>query len=295
MSNLAFTHFHAPTPKTLADKAMLVKLKRSMFSPYAADQTATVQVEVVNGVSKAGRFNKHLLKDSTRYKRVQQKFNELYDYHVKHTVPWLDDGIRMLPADLYFDYTSEIRRIEGEAFADLADLVAHWQAEVQADAVRLGPLFNPADYPADIASKFGIDIQFMPVPSANDFRVAISPDDQASLDNAIREAEAEVSRYIVEQLLAPLKRMAEKLSVPIGENGSIFRDSLVENVIEVTDRLPRLNINDDPEISRAISEVRQVVGKYAGSAMDQLRENQVARDAVKHQVDAIVAMFGGSG
>ncbi len=295
MSNLAFTHFHAPAPKTLADKAMLVRLKRSMFSPYAADQTATVQVEAVNGVSRAGRFNKHLLKDSTRFKRVQQKFNELYDYHVKHTVPWLDDGIRMLPADLYFDYTSEIRRIEGEAMKDLADLVVHWQAEIQADSTRLGPLFNPADYPADIAGKFGIDVQFMPVPSANDFRVTISPEDISSLDNAIREAEAEVSRYVIEQLLGPLKKMAEKLSVPIGEDGSIFRDSLVENVIEVTDRLPRLNINDDPEISRAISEVRQVVGKYAGSAMDQLRENQVARDAVKHQVDAIVAMFGGRG
>lgn len=295
MSNLTYTHHPAPAPKTLADKAMLVRLKRSMFSAYAADTGATAQVEAANGVSRAGKFNKHLLKNSNRFKRVQQKFNELYDYHIKHTVPWLDDGLRMLPAALYFDYTTEVRRLEGEALTLVADLEAHWSAEVQADAIRLGPLFNMADYPADIASKYGIDVQFMPVPSANDFRVALDPDDLASLDNAIRDAETGASRYIIEQLVEPLRKMAEKLSVPIGEEGSVFRDSLVENVIEVTDRLPRLNINDDPEIAQAIAGVRSVVGKYTGSAMDQLRENPVAREAVKHQVDAIVAMFGGRG
>lgn len=289
-----FAHHTLQAPSTLADKAMLVRLKRSQFHPYAADAKATTQVELANGVGAVGKFSKRLLKNSTRFNAVMQAFGAVYDYHIKHTLPWLDDGLRMLPSASYMEYTAEMRTLQSVAGRAVDELVQHWATEVTLDSLRLGPLFSADDYPGDVGSKFGINIQFLPVPSTGDFRVEIDPADAASLANAIKEAESGVARYIVDQLLEPLRAAAAKLSVPIGENGAIFRDSLIENLVEVTERLPRLNINNDPELARAIDEVRRTASQYR-SNIDVLREAPVARETaanrVKELVDNLSGMF----
>lgn len=293
MSNIAqFTHYQAPARTTLADKAMLVRVKRSMFNPYASDNRATHQVEAANGVAQAGRFNKHLLKQSSRFKTVQQAFGALYDYHIKHTLPWLDDGLRMLPSEVYPDYTENMRKLQNEAKQAVDNLANNWHSEIAQDSFRLGPLFNSDDYPVDIASKYGVNIQFMPVPSAGDFRVDIDPSDAASLEQAIKDAESGVAGYIIDQLLDPLRAAANKLSVPIGEPGAIFRDSLIENLVEVTERLPRLNINDDPQLAKAIDDVRQLAGKYVAN-IDVLRENPVSRENASDKVKELVGNLAG--
>jgi hypothetical protein len=293
MTNIAqFTHYHTPAQATLADKAMLVRLKRSMFTPYASDDRATIQVEAANGVANAGKFNKALLKNSPLFKAAQQAYGAVYDYHFKHTLPWLDDGLRMLPSALYLEYAEGMRGLQAQAQQAVWNLGASWHNEVLADSYRLGNLFNAEDYPTDIESKYAVTLQFLPVPSTDDFRVAIDPADAASLDQAIKDAESGVATYIIGQLLEPLRAAASKLAVPIGEKGAIFRDSLIENLVEVTERLPRLNINNDSSIAIAINEVRALATKYA-SNIDVLREDAGSRDVAHAKVNELVKNFAG--
>lgn len=289
-----FTHAVAPTRTTLADKAMLVRLKRSMFSPYIADKVATQQVEVANGVSNAGRYRKHLLKDGVYFNATQKAYGAIYDFHIKHTLPWLDDGLRMLPSAMYMDYVAEMRKLESEAARCVAMLEQNWHTEVAHDSSRLGAMFNQADYPADIASKYGVSLQFLPVPSAGDFRVAIDPADEASLEQAIKDAEGNVASYVIDQLLEPLRRAAAKLSVPIGQEGAIFRDSLIENMVEVAERLPRLNINNDPTLAKAINDVRDLANHY-NSNIDLLREAPIIRESAANKVKELVSNLSGLG
>jgi hypothetical protein len=289
-----FTHAVAPTRTTLADKAMLVRLKRSMFSPFIADKVATQQVEVANGVANAGRYRKHLLKDGVYFNATQKAYGAIYDFHIKHTLPWLDDGLRMLPSAMYMDYVAEMRKLESEAARCVAMLEQNWYAEVTHDSSRLGAMFNQADYPADIASKYGVSLQFLPVPSAGDFRVAIDPADEASLEQAIKDAEGNVASYVIDQLLEPLRRAAAKLSVPIGQEGAIFRDSLIENMVEVAERLPRLNINNDPTLAKAINDVRDLANHY-NSNIDLLREAPIIRESAANKVKELVNNLAGLG
>jgi hypothetical protein len=155
-------------------------------------------------------------------------------------------------------------------------------------------MFNQADYPADIASKYGVSLQFLPVPSAGDFRVAIDPADEASLEQAIKDAEGNVASYVIDQLLEPLRRAAAKLSVPIGQEGAIFRDSLIENMVEVAERLPRLNINNDPTLAKAINDVRDLANHY-NSNIDLLREAPIIRESAANKVKELVNNLAGLG
>ncbi len=288
----AMFHFPTPQPKTLADKAMLVRLKRSMFEPYVTDKVATAAVEAQNGVHRAGRYNKHLLKDSKVFAKVQAAYYAVYDYHMKHTLPWLDDGLRMLPSHLYFEYTQEMHKRTADAEQAVRQLQAAWSAEILTDKPRLGPMFDIGDYPADITARFSINLQFLPVPSVGDFRVDIDPDDRQSLERAFIDVENNISTHIAKTMLEPVKAMVEKLSVPIGEKGAIFRDSLIENVVETVERLERVNISADAELTASLEDIRRAIGKYKGN-IDALREVDTVRTQAHQEFDAIMANLKG--
>ena len=164
------------------------------------------------------------------------------------------------------------------------------------DIVRLGALANPADYPSrsEIRAKFDAKINFFPIPSTNDFRIDVSEEDKAEMAKAIKDAEAGVAKYLVKELLAPVKRFVDKLSVPIGEDGSVFRDTLVDNIVELVERLPALNIANDPDVEMIISGLRTVTDTFSA---DHLRDSPVMRDRARQQMAQIqsqmAAFMGG--
>lgn len=278
---------------TLADKAVLTKLKRSLYQPYAYDKKATEQVEQANGVADAGRFNKRLLKGCNALKDCQAEFTALYVYFTSNTLPWLDDGVRMLPNAQYFDFAADMRgRIQ--RCNDAADaLSAKWDQLVSEDMKRLGALANAADYPtaAELRDRFSVELRFYPVPSSNDFRTNVSDEDKHDMERAISEAEANVTKHLMGEMLEPVKRFVEKMAVPIGDNGHIFRDTLVTNLQDVVNRLPRLNINNDPTVAATIDDIRGIVNKY-GTNPDVLRESPITREQAHAKMKEIEAKMG---
>ena len=276
---------------SLSERAVIVRLQRSMYQPYAYDLGQTVKVEIDTGVRKAGRFNKRLFLDCYELRDCNSAFNDVYSYHMLHSVPWLDDGARMIPSAQYFDYTQAMRELIAKAEKAADTLAANWDRLVAADMQRLGPLANSNDYPANIRACYGVKLKFMPVPETSDFRVAISDEDKESLNSAIREAEAGVSKYLLTEMLEPVKRAIEKLAVPIGADGSIFRNSLISNMSEVAQRARKLNVNHDPAITALCDEITAAIGGYAANS-DRLREDVDARAAAKAKLDAISAKMG---
>lgn len=287
---------NAPMPKTLAEKAMLVRLTRGLFLADVTDKDATNLVEHSTGVRKVGRFRKKLLVNSVKFKNVVDAYTALYTYHQKHTLPWTDAGPRLLPATAYFDYTNEMRKLRAACDNVLSLLRVSWAQEVDEDRLRLGNMFVPSDYPADIGSRFYHELAFMPVPDAGDFRVTISPEDMESLENAIHAAERGATKHVIESLLEPLQSAAQKLSVPIGAKGAIFRDTLIENIAEVVDRLPGLDISEDPRVAEAIAKTKELVDAYYGREAE-LRESPLVRakaaSEAQAKVDDILKNFGG--
>lgn len=281
----------APAITTLADKAMLVRLKISKWTPYAYDIGATIAVELANGVRNAGRFNKHLMKGCARLTEVNAAYNDVYQYHIRNTVPWLDDGVRMLPSNVYFDYTTTIRELIDKADTAAKQLEAEWPQLVANDVARLGPLGDPNDYPTSIVGMFRADVRFQPVPQEGDFRVEISDDDRASLAASIRDAENSVTAYLIGEMCEPIRRLAARCDAFGGAKGERWHHSLVTNVAELTDRLPRLNINKCSKIDALIRDIRDAVKPYLTNP-DTLKDDPLARVEAKSKMDQIMQKMG---
>jgi len=282
--------------KGLDEKAVLVQLKRSMFGTSKRDEAETEAYG-------AGNVVKHLFEDKTcRMAAVKQAYSEVYTYVNDNTVPWAK-GVRMLNIEHYMDFTQGLRSRIDYANAKVADLVAHWDYEVQKDLERLtkieqakrralGSLANPDNYPpkSEIADRFGIDVQYMPVPTTGDFRVSISDEDKASLQRQLEEAENNAARHVLDQMIAPMQRAAEKLAVPIGQDGSIFRDSLIDNIVEVAERMERVNVSDDRTVAEKIADLKSLAQTYADNK-DVLRNSQTVRDKASKQISDLMGQM----
>lgn len=283
--------------KGLDEKAVLVQLKRSMFGTTQKDAAATEAYG-------AGNVNKQLFKGNPDMDAVKAAYYEVYRYVNDNTVPWAT-GVRILNIDHYFDFTAGLRKRVEDADKAADKLARDWDANIQWDLNRLaqiehskgltpGTLADPDNYPdkLDIRDRFGIDVRYMPVPTAGDFRVAISDEDKASLQKQLEDAEDAATKHVINEMIEPMQRAVEKLSVPIGSDGAIFRDSLIDNIVEVADRMSRINLSDDPAVTDKIAELKSLATTYADNK-DVLRSMPDVRQKAASQISALMGQMAG--
>ena len=284
--------------KGLDEKAVLISVKRRMYSPYKLDQEESKKYG-------AGNVNKHLFEGrDNKVKDTISKFTDVYTYVKDNTVPWTT-GVDMLNIDHYMDFTSGLRQLVDTANQAVNSLCVVWDDEVQKDLVRLAKiavvrgkpnLADPSDYPNvdELRAKFGVDVRYMPVPTTGDFRVGISDEDKASPQQQLDDAETSATTHVLNSMITPMKRAIEKLSVPIGSNGSVFRDTLIDNIVDVAERMNKVNLSDDPAIQNKIDDLRSLVGQYANPmGKDMLRSSQTVREKAVNQIDSLVSQMAG--
>src|ERR1700690_2240110 len=141
----------------LIERAMLATLRISSWSGMMHDQDVTDEVNDSHKAAReAGRYNKRLV--------AHKFFSGLSNAHTKArrihrllTLPWQDDGTRILASAGYINYTTKMKecrhRVEAEVKAFLLDSKPYIDEAKQ----RLGTMFSADDYPStlDLQSKFG--------------------------------------------------------------------------------------------------------------------------------------------
>ena len=276
----------------LKDSTVLVKLSLGRFTPYAFDAGATHSVELAAGVARIGRFNKHLMKDSTRVKETNAKFSEVYAHLMKNTLPWTDTGMRMLPSDKYFQFSQEIRQlmIEAEHAADM--LAQDWPVEVAHDMARLGALAKHEDYPTNVRKCYYARVQFYPVPDVADFRVEVSDDDKAELEAALQATEDKIPKYLAELVKVPLEALSKKCDAYTGTKGERWHESMVGNVWEMARRMRDLNVSKDYRIDKLSDDVMDVLAPYMQDK-EILKTDAIERDTLRRCADDLIKQAEG--
>lgn len=284
--------------KNLDEKAVLVQVKRRMYSPYKLD---TEESRAYG----AGNVNKHLFEGrNNRVKEAISKYTEVYTYAKDNTVPWTT-GVELLNIQNYMDFTNGLRELIHNADAAVDDLYNNWDAEVAADLGRLSAiaaskgkpsLANPADYPDadEMRAKFSIEVRYMPVPTADGFdpRLGISDEDKATVQKQLDDATANASAHVLTEMIEPMRRAVSKLTVKIGEDGSVFRDSMIDNMVDVASRMAKVNVSDDPVIAERIKDLQSLVGTYANNK-DMLRNVPSVREKAATQIDDLMSKMQG--
>jgi hypothetical protein len=250
---------------TLSSRAMLCSVSISQWSASKHDKQASEEIALQHGAQPdAGRYNK-LLIPKENLAELQRIAGEARREHYFMTLPWDDNGYRVLPAAVYMEHTEKQRRY-GQEFMTAVDLFAtQFDRLVLESRARLGGLFRVEDYPTskEIRDKFSFDVKVMPLPDANDFRVSLG---DAEKDRIKRQITASVeaslsiaSRDLWQRMYEAVSHMAERLSAYKANEEGVehpFRDSIVTNLVKLVDVMPRLNITGDTELERLTEQVR---------------------------------------
>lgn len=246
--------------KNLSEKALIVNFTIALWSASKTDKKITREVEQAHNATDAGHFNKILIakKDLEEVKKIATNARA---FHYENTLPWGDNGDRLLPSTNYFEYIGKQRDFK-QQFEDAVQKFISSYPDIKEEAKRrLNGMFNETDYPSlhKLPKKFSMEATFMPIPNLDDFRISIN---QTEVERLRSEIEQHVyirindaTKNIWERIADAVKHMYERLS----DQDAIFRDSLVTNIADLVDLLPRLNFTNDSGINQSIAQMKQLL------------------------------------
>jgi len=277
---------------SLATKAMLVKLSLSKWSTSKFDAKVTQAANAHFGAGKdAGRFTKALLAREAD-EEIRKTYNEARGFHYKNTLPWKDDGFRILPATNYQEYTREMRALKSKYESTCRQFVADFPGKVAEAQQKLNGMFNPADYPdpAELPHHYNFDMEVVPIPEGADFRVALDEEEaeaiRKDMERRLEKAQAEAMEDLWNRLYKTVEHIVERLSDP--EN--TFRDSLIGNAVALVDLLPRLNVANDQVLENMR---REIETKLCAHNPQEIRESESVRKDLAGTAEDILATMSG--
>jgi hypothetical protein len=277
-------------------KAMLVKLtvRRANLTrrDTAAESYVQSQLDDTSLV-----VNSKLFRDKHNpVNQLVSKVGEVYTYHKNHTLAYADKGPRLLPNVQYMDYSAGMRNLIASVDSIKVQLMPNYDKYVQLDIQQrsLSPNSRAKleDYPTadQFEASMGFELKFMPLPDASHFLFDINAEDKAAFVEMMGQVEQGARNETIKMMLEPLGHLVDKLNKPIGTEGSIFRESAVDNIVDNINRARKLNVSDDPEVTQMIDTLSAAVNVYTGTNV--LRESPIVREQAAKKLDYIAKQMG---
>ena len=273
--------------------AAIVELNVSTWTARKLDKNASKEVKVSKGAysDDAARVNKNLLAGMNNLKRVTDFVALTRNDFYRLTLPWSDSGQRLVPMMQFFELKQWINDREATFNQLVSEFLRDYPTLISAQAFQLGALFDRNEFPdvEEIATKFRFKVGFLPLPSTGDFRIdapnEIVADMQKEYEAMFNERIEQVNQELWTRLHDTLKHMSDRLGYDPTGKAKIFRDSMVDNAVELCDMLKRLNVTNDPKLEKARAGLESAL---LGVDASEIRLDG-ARDEVKHKVDTVIA------
>lgn len=282
------------TDTGLASKAMLVGLKIQSWAGSKKDDRVSAEVAATHSSDPSMGAYRKLLVGKDALAAVRAAISGARQHHYANTLPWLDEGQRILPSANYFKYLEGQREWRSAFEYAVAGFVADYDRAVNDARHRLGGLFVVEDYPEsdEIEAKFSFEFTVVPLPDSKDFRVRLGDEEEAiiraDIEKRVNDAAAAATKDLFSRCHEAASRMVERLRLyHIDDKGRVahpFRDTLVENVRELVELLPALNISGDKDLHDTTEVIRDLL---AGVEAQDLREDAGLRTAVADEAEAI--------
>jgi hypothetical protein len=280
----------------VARSAMMVDLNIAIYSGRKQDKST--QAEVTNakgsGSKKAASVYKNLFAECKELDAITKFQARARAEHYKITLPWNDQGARLLPTAALLDYQKTMQRHKDE-FNRLVDaFLDKYDTLVAGAAFQLGTLFDRNEYPSrgKVAQRFRMETSFTPLPTGGDFRLDIESEVQREL---VRQYEEKLDAQLAAanqdswtRLYNAISKLSDRLTVDEDGKKRTFHDTTVTNAVELCELLHVMNITQDPSLTKAARKLAEVLSDVTPK---ELREEDSTRALTKTKVDEILGAF----
>ena len=183
--------------------------------------------------------------------------------HYEQSLPWDDQGSRLLTVANYERYTGLLDGLRERMVRERARFIEDYDDNIDQARLDLGRLFRIEDYPSKEALQGKFAIRYRIVPGAGRrplhgearlrrHRRGSKRDIEQQIEERLHDAVGDLYRRLGEAV----ERVSERLQE--GEDGKplVFRNSMIENIRDLVDVVPRLNIFGDDRLARLCQVVK---------------------------------------
>ncbi len=280
--------------------AVLVGLYVSRWDPNKKDLKISQEVATSHGIKDArmGRFWKSLLPRNEQFKALCAVEFQARKFHYDNTLPWMQEGMRILPCDNYMDYMEAMRKFKAAFDTAVLEFIEAYPDAVEDAKLLLNGLFDAKDYPeaSKLKSRFSFSTTVMPLPASSNLEGQGIPEEE--LERAKADVERELSaafraanRELWDRLFNAISDIQSRLDNPKGR----VMEKTVDNLRSLLSVLKRLNVSGDPRLEQ----MRQMAEKkLAMVSPAEIRIDPAARKAARNEVksieDTMRSLMGGT-
>lgn len=275
---------------------LLYRPSISVWTARRKDKGESLKINTNAGaVNGAANVHKQLLPENEALEAIQKHVNVFRTWIYDSTLPWDDAGWRIGQVSRHMDFMSEAGDYMRTFDKLVQDFLAGYDVAVAEAQFKLNALFDYSDYPTrdEVAHKFHINLECMPLPNVNDFRV-VEGVDQGEVDRLCADAANAVEQKIKAgmdeaygRLFGVVSKMAQTLRQYGNKEVKKFNDTLVTNIGDLVQIMPALNITGDPKLAALACEAENLA-QYAAA---DLRSDEGTRRAAIKDAEALVKKF----
>ena len=278
---------------SISSSAMTVDFNASVWTARKKDHKASAEVTDANQADKGvASVSKNLLGDCQELKAVQKFAANTRNIHYSMTMPWSDNGSRLLTTAQYFKYHEVMTDLQNE-FTRLVDgFLTVYEWKIMDAQASLGAMWNGDEYPSRSAleDKFGFRVSYVPLPESGDFRIDIGTE-------ALTQIKTQYEQHFTSSINAAMKDIWQKLYDNLttlarqfdvneeGKGNKMF-DTVFDRALELTDMLGTCNVTGDSQMEAMR---RQLEDALNGTNVDQFKKSPTFREETRNKLKKAIA------
>jgi len=278
---------------SISSAAMIVDYNASVWTARKKDNKASEDVNNMNAADKGvANVTKNLLGDCDELKAVTKFAANVRNIHYSMTMPWSDNGSRLLTTAQYFKYNEVMTDLQQEFYRLVNEFLNVYDWRVVKAQTKLGAMFNRDEYPTrdSLQDKFRFRVSYVPLPDAGDFRIDIGNEAMTQIKSqyeshytqAIQTAMNDIWRKLHDNLTT----LVHELDVNEKGKGNRLYDSVFDRAIELTEMLGTCNVTGDSQMEAIRRQMEQALH---GLNLDQIKRSPTLREDTRTKLTAAIA------
>jgi hypothetical protein len=253
----------------------IVKFVASMYVGNIRDEKLTKESTDDHNINgKRLSVRKYLLQGS-QLKEVVNSIQSARNFFNKNSLPWENDGERIIPAVRILDLKSSMEEKIRNIIDKREILITALDDIILNDKLNLGDTFNPSDYPSkdELRKKYDARMEIRPLATnfiVEGMEAGAQKIIQEEIEKSIQDTIKKSKYYQLEQLADSISHLAVRLSDP----EKSFKGASIQNILDNSSSIRDLAIEDDSQMQEIAASVKETFSKLDA---DTLRENLTSR------------------
>lgn len=291
-------------PGLLANKAIRVRVRCGSMLTSRQDQQARMELAASKHVEERSiSASRKLFLDSSRAKDCVQSTSRIKDFVARHTLPWGDDGYRLLPLTTLTRFRQELDTLlwKHDQLVDCFQANLSW--EIDQDRMRLGGMFDLADYQVrrngkteliDFRDRLTIRPTYEPITDPSDWRSAPSEHDRTQYAEMLASVVTEATTDLTERVRSGVSALLTKIAAfSSGKNAGQrvkWTNSALSDLAELAELVPELNIAGDKNLQSIAETIQHTLEPVMpkGDESSVLRDSRLARTHVATSLEGVM-------